>query len=56
MYVPEYNKLIKERKQTILQRKVYEGKNIVIYDYDGPKKDNGEPDIIEINKENLIND
>ena len=60
IYVPYYHNLIKDDlvlKQ--LKEKVMQGINIAIVDYDGPKKNDGSPDILEVNLDVLktkIND
>lgn len=56
IYVPEYYNLIKNKQQTKELRKlVKSGKNIVIYDFDGPRDENGAPICLEITKDLLIN-
>jgi len=54
VYVPEYYELIKEREMTKHWIDVSKlGKTIVVYDYDGPRKDNGDVDIVEVTVEML---
>jgi len=52
--------LIKEKEQTIFWKKyVRDGHDVVVFDFDGPKDENGEPVCLEITKEMLkekIND
>lgn len=44
VYVPEYYNMIKDREQTqYWRRKVLEGNDIVVYDMDGPRTEDGEP-------------
>lgn len=43
VYVPEYYNLIKDNKVLEdLRKKVEDGKDLVIYDFDGPREENGE--------------
>jgi len=49
VYVPEYSALVKDRESIqSLQAYVASGKDIIIYDYDGPKLSNGEPTTLEV--------
>lgn len=49
VYVPEYIKLVKDRESIAsLQALINSGKNIIIYDLDGPKKADGTPDTLEV--------
>jgi hypothetical protein len=49
VYVPEYNILVNGRASTKeLQTFVNSGKDIMIYDLDGPKKADGTPDTLEV--------
>lgn len=55
IYVPEYYELIKNREMSLYWKKlVSEGVNITIYDFDGPRKDDGEVTCLEVTKELLI--
>jgi len=43
IYIPEYYDLIKDREMTLYwKNKVANGKNVVIYDFDGPRLENGD--------------
>ena len=56
IYVPEYFNLIKDSKVlSKLKENLKNGINYVIYDFDGPRTNDGNPDIMEINVENLKN-
>ncbi len=55
VYVPEYYNLIKDRKMTKYWKKVVaKGNDIVIYDFDGPRKADGSVTCLELTKELLI--
>lgn len=56
IYVPEYAELIKnsERLQ-FWKNKINSGKNIVVYDFDGPRKEDGSVDCQLVSKDFLIN-
>ncbi len=60
VYVPEYYELIKNNNVLDkLKENIKNGINYVVYDFDGPRTKDGEPSIMEINKNNLkekIND
>jgi len=60
VYVPKYFELIKNKEMTnFWKNKLESGNNIVIYDFDGPRKTNGEVTCLEVNLEILkekIND
>lgn len=60
VYVPEYYELIKDTKTlNKLKENLKLGINYVIYDFDGPRLNDGAPDIMEVNINNLnkkIND
>ena len=60
VYVKEYYNLIKDRERTLYWKKlVDEGKNITIYDFDGPKNEDGSVTCLEVNEDLLrekIND
>ncbi len=54
IYIPEYYQLIKDRKMTQKWHQEYlAGKNIVIYDLDGPRDSEGEVTCLEFNLELL---
>jgi hypothetical protein len=56
IYVTEYYNLIKNKQQTKdLRKMVKSGKNIVIYDFDGPRDEFGNPICLEVTKDLLIN-
>ena len=56
VYVPCYFDLIKEKEQTIyLKQLVMQGLDVVIYDFDGPRTQDGEVMCLEINEE-LLNE
>ena len=45
MYVPEYYNLVKDREQVGYYRELLKkGKDVVIFDFDGPRKENGDVD------------
>ncbi len=49
VYVPEYHALIANRESTkYLQSLLDRGQSITVYDFDGPRKDNGEVDCQEL--------
>lgn len=55
VYVPEYYNLIKNNKVLLYWKKLFnEGKNLTVYDFDGPRGINNEPLCIELTKELLI--
>lgn len=60
VYVKEYYNLIKEREMTLHWKKTLEeGKNITIYDFDGPRTDEGGVTCVEVTEDLLkekIND
>ncbi len=52
VYVPEYYKLIQNKDQLQYWKNLYKkGENIIIYDFDGPRKENGEVECLEFNEE-----
>jgi len=54
VYVKEYYELIKNREMTLHWKKaIEEGKNITIYDFDGPRTEEGGVMCIEVNEELL---
>lgn len=56
VYVPEYYNLIKNREMLKYWRnELQKGKNLIIYDFDGPRDNNGNPISLELSKELLIN-
>lgn len=56
IYVPEYYDLIKENDMiTYWKNELLKGTDLVIYDFDGPRTENGEVTCIELNEELLIN-
>ena len=55
IYVPEYAQLIQNKEQFIFYKNEYaKGKSFTIYDFDGPRLENGEPTCLEVNQEMLI--
>ncbi len=56
VYIPEYYNLVKDRELTKYWIEEFSKGdiNIIVYDYDGPKKEDGTPDIKEVNKKLLI--
>ncbi len=56
VYVKEYYNLIKDREMTLQWKKALEeGKNITIYDFDGPRTDEGGVTCLEVTEE-LLNE
>ena len=56
IYVPEYYNLIKNKEQLLyLQNKLENGNNITIYDFDGPRTDDGDIMCLELTTNLLIN-
>ena len=56
VYVPEYFNLTKNKSMVKYWKKQLDkGNNITIYDFDGPRLNNGDPTCIEITIDNLIN-
>jgi len=56
IYVPKYYDLIKEKEITkYWQKMVNSGTDVVVYDFDGPRKPNGDVECVQISKELLIN-
>jgi hypothetical protein len=54
VYVPEYYNMIKDREQTqYWRRKVLEGNDIVVYDMDGPRSEEGDPVTLTVNLDML---
>lgn len=54
VYIPEYYNLIKDREMTIYWReKLNQGVSLAFYDLHGPRKENGDPDCIEVTEEDL---
>lgn len=52
VYVPEYYHLIKDRERTKFWKQyVDDGNNVVIYDFDGPRDEYGNPICLEFTKE-----
>jgi hypothetical protein len=55
IYVPEYSELIKDRQMTKhWKEQLQNGKNLIIYDFDGPRTKEGHVTCIELTKELLI--
>ena len=55
IYVPEYYELIKNKEMIEHWRnKLNEGKNLIIYDFDGPRNEDGEVMCLELTPELLI--
>ena len=55
VYVPEYYELIKNRNMTSFWKKMLsDGHNLIIYDFDGPRTDDGGVTCLELTKELLI--
>lgn len=56
VYVSEYYELIKNREMTKYWKNIVNsGKSITIYDFDGPRTENGDVTCLEVTKELLIN-
>ena len=54
VYVPEYWNLIKDKERTLLLKEmVNKGQNVVIYDINGPRDDNGTPITLEVTQDVL---
>ena len=54
VYVPEYYNLIRKNQQfKELQRRVKNGENIVVIDYDGPQDKNGTGKVLEVTPDML---
>lgn len=52
IYIPLYSQIIKEKPSIKKYRELLkEGKNICIYDFDGPRDEDGKPICVEFNKE-----
>ena len=60
VYVPFYNQMLQDKKRALYWRqKVQNGTDVVIYDFDGPRMDDGTPICLEVDVETLsqkIND
>jgi len=60
VYVPRYHQMMREKEMALHWKKAVEqGNNIVIYDFDGPRLENGEVTCLEVTEELLrekIND
>lgn len=55
IYVPEYYNLIKNKDVTKYWKKMLEdGNNLIIYDFDGPRTNNGDVDCCEVTLKMLI--
>lgn len=55
VYVPEYYELIKNKERLAYwQKQLKEGKNLIVYDFDGPRTTNGNVTCLEVTKELLI--
>ena len=55
VYVPEYYDLIKNKERIAYwQKKLKEGKNLIVYDFDGPRTIDGQVTCLELTKELLI--
>ena len=55
VYVPEYFNLVKNRERAKHWKKIIEnGHDVVIYDFDGPRDENGKPICLQVDKEMLI--
>lgn len=56
VYVPEYFELIKNKEMLLYWKNEFQkGINITIYDFDGPKEEDGTVSCLEITKDVLIN-
>ena len=54
MYVKEYYELIQNREMTLHRKKALEeGKNITIYDFDGPRTEEGKVSCVKVTEELL---
>ena len=53
VYVPEYYNLIKDREQVLYYQNKLKKHDIIIYDFDGPRKDNGDVTTDEVTVEYL---
>jgi hypothetical protein len=55
VYVPEYYELIKNKERLAYwQKQLKEGKNLIVYDFDGPRTTNGNVTCLEVTRELLI--
>lgn len=55
VYVPEYFNMIKNKETTNYWKKlVDQGTNVVVYDFDGPRLENGDVTCFQVTKELLI--
>ena len=54
IYVPEYYNLIKDNKMIIYWKNKLKDHDLTIYDFDGPKNDDGEITCLELTRELLI--
>ena len=55
VYIPEYYELIKDKEMIIYwKNKLNAGYNLTIYDFDGPRTNNGNVLCLELTKELLI--
>lgn len=55
IYVPQYYDLIKDKELIIYWKdKIKQGYSITIYDFDGPRNENGDPICVEFSEELLI--
>lgn len=54
VYVPEYYNLIKNRDMVKYWKDILKTHDITVYDFDGPRKPNGDVNCLEITKELLI--
>lgn len=55
IYVPEYYELIKNREMTLYWKNMVSNNvNVAVYDFDGPRKDDGEVTCLKVTKELLI--
>ena len=55
VYVPQYFELIKNKEMTLYWKKMlYNGHNLIIYDFDGPRTEKGDVICLELTKELLI--
>lgn len=54
IYVPEYYELINKTESLKKWKEIVQsGKNVVVYDFDGPRLENGDPTFLEVNIELL---
>jgi hypothetical protein len=54
IYVKEYRDLVKNRESVGKWKQILQEKSVVVYDFDGPRNDEGEPVCLEVTKELLM--